>query len=132
MTIFTKIINGEIPCYKIYEDEFVFAFLDINPINLGHTLIVPKIEIDKIYDLDDQHYLAIFKAAQIISKAIEKATDCQRVCTWTEGFEVPHAHYHICPFYSPDGEFWVKRGVPLPKTEMEKIQTSIIEELTII
>jgi len=129
MTIFTKIINGEIPCYKIYEDELVFAFLDINPINPGHTLIIPKIEVDKIYDLDEKYYQAIFKAAQKISKAIQSATNCPRVCTWTEGFEVPHAHYHVCPFYHESGEFWSKRGSPISQEEMISIQARIIEKL---
>ena len=130
MTIFTKIINGEIPCYKIYEDELVFAFLDINPINPGHTLVVPKIEVDKIYELEEKYYLAIFKAAKKISKAIELATNCPRICTWVEGFEVPHAHYHICPFYSSSEEFWVKRGVAISAAEMVEIQGRILEKMT--
>ena len=130
MTIFTKIINGEFPCYKIYENELVFAFLDINPINPGHTLIVPKIEVDKIYELEEKYYLAIFKAAQKISKAIELATNCPRVCTWAEGFEVAHAHYHICPFYTPNGEFWVKRGVTISTAEMVEIQGRILDKVT--
>ena len=132
MTIFTKIINGEIPCYKIYEDELVFAFLDINPINPGHTLIVPKVEVDKIYDLDESYYQAIFKAAKKISKAIESATKALRVCAWVEGFEVPHAHYHICPFYNESGEFWSKLGSPISKEEMLDMQTNVTKYLAII
>ncbi len=128
MTIFTQIINGEIPCYKIYEDELVFAFLDINPINLGHTLIVPKIEVDKIYDLDQDYYQAIFKAAQNISKAIRNATNCLRVCSWAEGFQVPHAHYHLCPFYEV-ADFGQKKPLPRTEAEMLEIQAKILANL---
>lgn len=96
-TIFTKIIHGEIPSYKIYEDDFVFAFLDVFPQQDGHTLIVPKSEIDHFSDLDDVTSDAMFRAAKKISKAITKATNCKRVCASFVGYEVPHCHFHLIP-----------------------------------
>jgi histidine triad (HIT) family protein len=98
-TIFEKIIAGEIPCEKIYEDENYFVFLDIKPINLGHTLIVPKKAIDYIFDLDKETYLGLFETATKIAPAIQKATNCVRVGMAVEGFGVPHAHLHIIPLF---------------------------------
>lgn len=80
-SIFTKIINGEIPSFKIYEDEYVFAFLDIYPVQPGHTLIVPKVEVDYFVDVPEPYYSAVFQAAKKIAPALQQATDCQRVCT---------------------------------------------------
>jgi len=102
MTIFTKIIQGQIPCYKIYENDHVFAFLDIKPHNLGHTLIVPKIEIDYFVDVPEPYYSEVFKAAKKISKAIDRATNCKRVGTIIAGFDVAHFHYHLIPMFDRD------------------------------
>lgn len=99
-TIFTKIIQGEIPSYKIYEDDFVFAFLDVFPQQNGHTLIVPKSEIDHFSDLDDATSDAMFRAAKKISKAITKATNCKRVCASFVGYEIPHCHFHLIPTHN--------------------------------
>lgn len=96
-SIFTKIINGEIPSYKIFEDEYTYAFLDINPINLGHTLVIPKIEVDYFVDVPEPYYSAVFKTAKVVSKAIHEATGCERVATVIAGFDVPHFHYHLIP-----------------------------------
>lgn len=96
-TIFTKIIKGEIPCYKIAEDEDFFAFLDINPNAKGHTLCIPKREVDKIMDLDEATYMGLMAFSRKIGKAIEAAMDCQRVGMTVIGLEVPHVHVHLIP-----------------------------------
>ena len=97
-TVFTKIINGEIPSYKIYEDEICYAFLDNNPETLGHTLVVPKIEVDKIYDLDEETYLHLFKIAKKLAKNMEEKLNA-RVIFKVIGVDVPHAHIHLIPYY---------------------------------
>ncbi len=96
-TIFSRIINGEIPCYKIAEDERYFAFLDINPIKKGHTLVIPKVETDYIFDLDDQTFSGLMLFAKKVALAIEKAIPCRRVGVAVMGMEVPHAHIHLIP-----------------------------------
>jgi len=96
-SVFTKIINGEIPCYKIYEDETVFAFLDNNPEAKGHTLVVPKIEVNKIYDLDDETYTHLWLVAKKIAKNMEEKLDT-RILFKVIGVDVPHAHIHLVPY----------------------------------
>ena len=96
-SIFTKIINGEIPCYKIAEDENFFAFLDINPNARGHTLCIPKIEVDKIMDLDEHAYMGLMAFSRKVGKAIEAAIACKRVGMTVIGLEVPHVHVHLIP-----------------------------------
>ena len=96
-SIFTKIINGEIPCYKIAEDDDFFAFLDINPNAKGHTLCVPKKEVDKIMDLDEDTYLGLMSFARKVGRALEEAIPCKRVGMTVIGLEVPHVHVHLIP-----------------------------------
>ncbi len=96
-SIFTKIINGEIPSYKIAEDDNFFAFLDINPNAKGHTLCVPKKEVDKIMDLDEETYMGLMAFSRKVGKAIEAAIDCKRVGMTVIGLEVPHVHVHLIP-----------------------------------
>jgi histidine triad (HIT) family protein len=96
-SIFTKIINGEIPSYKIAEDEHFYSFLDINPNAAGHALVIPKKEVDKIFDLDELEYIALMQFAYKIAKAIEKSVPCKRVGIAVIGLEVPHAHVHLIP-----------------------------------
>ncbi|MCF6307159.1 MAG: HIT family protein [Flavobacteriaceae bacterium] len=96
-SIFTKIINGEIPCYKVAEDEHFFAFLDINPNTKGHTLCVPKKEVDKLLDLDEETYLGLLKFSRKVGLAIEKTVVCDRVGMTVIGLEVPHVHVHLIP-----------------------------------
>lgn len=96
-TIFTKIIQGEIPSFKIYEDEYTYAFLDIHPVQFGHTLVVPKTEVDNFLSLDEPYYTALFQTAKKVSTAIQQATGCARICTALVGYEVPHVHYHLIP-----------------------------------
>ncbi len=99
-TIFTRIINGEIPCYKIAEDDRYFAFLDINPLKTGHTLIVPKQEIDYIFDLDDDYLKGMIVFSKKVAAAIKKACPCNRIGIAILGLEVPHAHIHLVPMDS--------------------------------
>ncbi len=96
-SIFTKIINGEIPCYKIAEDNDFFAFLDINPNAKGHTLCIPKKEVDKVLDLDEATYMGLMAFSRKIGMAIEAAIDCKRVGITVIGLEVPHVHVHLIP-----------------------------------
>jgi len=96
-TIFTKIINGEIPCFKVAEDENYFAFLDINPLKAGHTLVVPKSEIDYIFDLDDDQLSGMIIFSKQVAAAIKSAFPCNRIGVAILGLEVPHAHIHLVP-----------------------------------
>jgi len=96
-SIFTKIINDEIPSYKIAEDDNYFAFLDINPLKKGHTLVIPKTEVDYLFDLDDDVLAGMMKFSKKIAKAIDKSIDCKRVGVVVLGMEVPHAHIHLIP-----------------------------------
>tara|TARA_B100000508_G_C11451960_1_gene274588 strand:+ start:1103 stop:1492 length:390 start_codon:yes stop_codon:yes gene_type:complete len=96
-SIFTKIIEGEIPCYKVAEDEHFIAFLDINPNAKGHTLCVPKQEINKIFEMEEDHYLALMKFSHKVAQALEKTVDCKRVGMAVVGLEVPHVHVHLIP-----------------------------------
>jgi histidine triad (HIT) family protein len=97
-TIFTKIIRGEIPCHKIAENECYFAFLDIRPIRPGHTLVIPKVEVDKFFDMDADLLGGIMSFAKPIANVLEKIVPCQRVGVMVAGLEVPHAHVHLIPF----------------------------------
>lgn len=99
-SIFTRIIKGEIPCYKIAEDERFFAFLDINPLSKGHTLVIPKVEIDYLFDLDEELLGDMMKFARKVARAIDQTMDCKRVGIAVLGLEVPHAHIHLCPINS--------------------------------
>jgi len=96
-SIFTKIINGEIPSYKIAEDEDFYAFLDINPNAIGHTLVIPKKEVDKLFDLDSEMYISLLQFAYKVAKALEKTIACNRIGMTVVGLEVPHAHIHLIP-----------------------------------
>lgn len=96
-SIFTKIIEGEIPCYKVAEDDHFIAFLDINPNAKGHTLCVPKKEINKIFEMEEDHYLALMKFSHKVAQALEKTVDCKRVGMAVVGLEVPHVHVHLIP-----------------------------------
>lgn len=123
-TIFTKIINGEIPCYKIAEDDSFLAFLDINPNAKGHTLCIPKTEVDKILDLDEDTYVGLMQFSRKVGKAIEQAIDCKRVGITVIGLEVPHTHVHLIPLNSmKDATFQQK--VSLNNDEFEAIAEKI-------
>ncbi|MCX6280948.1 MAG: HIT family protein [Bacteroidetes bacterium] len=96
-SIFTRIVNGEIPCFKIAEDEHYLAFLDINPLQEGHTLVIPKQEINYIFDIENELHAGLWNFAKTVGKAIEKVVECQRIGITVIGLEVPHAHIHLIP-----------------------------------
>jgi len=123
-SIFTKIINGEIPCYKIAEDERFFAFLDINPNAKGHTLCVTKKEVDKILDLDEETYMGLMAFSRKVGKAIEAAIPCQRVGMTVIGLEVPHVHVHLIPLNSMSNATFQSK-VSMSEEEFEKVAESI-------
>ena len=123
-TIFTKIIKGEIPCYKIAEDENYFALLDINPVQKGHTLVVPKIEDDYIFHLDDQTLAGLMLFSKKVAKAIEKAVPCKRISVAVVGLEVPHTHVHLIPI-SQEKDLNFAQKQQLDPSEMEKIAENI-------
>lgn len=128
MSVFTKIISGELPSYKIHEDDLTYSFLALDQVNLGHTLVVPKEEINHWFDVPESAYLRIAINAQKIAKAIKNATDCPRVGTMVAGFEVPHYHLHLIPAWSiPDLDF--KRAKRYSENEMKEIQKKIISHL---
>jgi histidine triad (HIT) family protein len=129
MSIFTKIINGEIPSYKIAENDKFFAFLDIFPLVKGHVLVVPKIEVDKIFDVDDAVLADWLVFAKPIAKAIEKAFDCNRCGISVIGLEVPHAHMHLMPISHPDDMNFTKPKLKLSEQELQDIRQRIIEAL---
>ena len=123
-SIFTKIVNGEIPAYKIAEDDNYLAFLDVNPNAKGHTLCIPKQEIDKIFDMDDELYLGLMKFSKKIAIALEKTVPCKRVGIAVVGLEVPHAHVHLIPLNHMD-EMRFHDKVSLSKEEFEALAKSI-------
>jgi len=96
-SIFTKIVNGEIPCYKVAEEEQFLAFLDVNPNAVGHTLCIPKQEIDKFFDMDEELYLGLMRFSKKVAAALEKTVPCERIGMAVIGLEVPHAHVHLIP-----------------------------------
>lgn len=123
-TLFTKIISGEIPCYKVAESEEFFAFLDINPKAKGHTLVVPKREVDYLFDMEDDELARMMTFAKKIAAAIRKAFPCPKVGIAVLGLEVPHAHIHLIPLES-EATFYVKEGVQLSGKEFEEVATAI-------
>lgn len=101
-SIFTKIINGEIPGYKIYEDEYVCAILDINPIQKGHVLVIPKQEADQLFELDEVMFDKMMHRVRYMAQVIKGKTNCKRVCVFVEGYGVPHVHVHLVPTNKPE------------------------------
>lgn len=128
-TIFSKIIAGEIPCYKVAEDEKNFAFLDINPVNKGHVLVVPKTENDYIFNLSDDDYQSLTMFARRVAKAIDKALPCKRVGVAVIGLEVPHAHIHLIPIVEEKDMYFDKQKLTLPADEMQSIADAIAKEM---
>lgn len=123
-TIFTKIVNGEIPSYKITEDANFLAFLDVNPNAKGHTLCIPKQEINKIFDMDDELYLGLMQFSKKVAIALEKTVPCKRVGMAVVGLEVPHAHVHLIPLNEMD-EMRFHNKVSLTKEEFEDLAKNI-------
>jgi histidine triad (HIT) family protein len=128
-TIFTKIINREIPSYTIAEDEQFFAFLDINPLAEGHTLVIPKEETDYIFDLDEETIKGLFAFARRVAKAIEKVVECKKIGIAVIGLEVPHAHVHLVPINGVYDIDFRKPKLKLSKEEFENLARKIRAEL---
>ncbi len=129
MTIFTKIALGEIPSYKVAENEDFYAFLDINPMAKGHTLVIPKkTEEDYIFNLDDETYIGLMSFAKKVAQAIEKAIDCKRVAVMVLGLEVPHTHIHLVPINKESDLSLSNPKLSLTSDEMAKIAESIREK----
>ncbi len=128
MSIFTKIINGEIPSYKVAENDKFYAFLDINPNAKGHTLVVPKKEVNKLFDLDEETYNELMSFSRKIAIAIEKVIPCKRIGMSVIGLEVPHVHVHLIPLQKMEDIQFIKKVTLEPK-EFEAIANAISENL---
>lgn len=128
-TIFSRIVKGEIPCYKIAENERFFAFMDINPVALGHTLVIPKREEDYIFNLGDEELGAMMVFAKKVAKALEKAVPCKRIGVAVIGLEVPHAHIHLIPITQEDDMDFKKEHVHMSEDEFREVQKRIVENL---
>ncbi len=126
MTIFSRIIAGEIPSYKCAEDDRFYAFLDINPVAKGHTLVVPKQEVDYLFDLDDETLAAMTVFAKRVAKAIQQAFPCRKVGMAVLGLEVNHAHIHLIPLQSEGDMDFRKEKLQLPAEEMQAIAAKIL------
>ena len=129
MTIFSRIIAGEIPCYKIAENEKFIAFLDISPVKEGHTLVIPKVEVDKLFDVPDEYLADLLVFAKPIAKAIEKVTGCNRVSIVTVGLEVPHAHVHLIPMNRTSDMDLAAPKLKLTPAGFEAIKNKIVANL---
>ena len=127
-SIFTKIVNREIPCYKIAEDENYLAFLDVNPNTTGHTLCIPKQEINKIFDMEEDLYLGLMKFSRKVAKALEKTVECKRIGVAVVGLEVPHVHVHLIPLHDMD-DMRFQRKVSLTNEEFEELTKAIQSNL---
>lgn len=128
-SIFSRIIAGEIPCYKVAEDDNYFAFLDISPVAEGHTLVVPKHEIDYLFDLSDAEYSGLTLFAKRVAEAIRKAVPCQRVGVAVIGLEVPHAHIHLVPIQRESDMNFFREKLSLSPERMKAIADAIAAEM---
>ncbi|MDD6778505.1 MAG: HIT family protein [Bacteroidales bacterium] len=128
-SIFSRIVAGEIPCYKVAEDEKYFAFLDINPVAKGHTLVIPKHEVDYIFDLDDEEYAGLMAFAKKVAAAMRKVMPCKRIGVAVLGMEVPHTHVHLVPLNKESDMNFFKEKLSLPAEEMAEIARKIAQAL---
>lgn len=128
-SIFSRIVVGEIPCYKVAEDDHYFAFLDISPLAKGHTLVIPKKEVDYIFDLDDETYQGLQLFTKKVATALKKAVPCQRVGVAVLGMEVPHTHIHLIPLQKESDMLFNKPRLELPAEEMKQIANAIQQNL---
>ena len=127
-SIFTKIVNGEIPCYKVAEDEHHLAFLDVMPIAKGHTLVIPKKEVDLIFDLDEEEYKNLWAFAQKVAKKLKAAVPCVRVGVAVVGLEVPHAHIHLVPMNEIKDLNFMNERLNFTPEEYQEIQQEIVKQ----
>ena len=128
-SIFSRIVAGEIPCYKVAEDDRFFAFLDISPVAKGHTLVIPKQEVDYIFDLDDETYNGLMAFVRKVARALEGAVECKRVGVAVMGLEVPHAHVHLIPITTEGDMNFFREKLSLPAEEMTAIAARIAEKM---
>ncbi|HSN58006.1 MAG TPA: HIT family protein [Clostridiaceae bacterium] len=124
-SIFTRIINGEIPCYKVAEDDRFIAFLDVRPLKPGHTLVVPKREVDYIFDLDEETLVAMMVFARKIALAMKEVIDCRRIGVAVLGLEVPHAHIHLIPLTRETDMLFTNPRVPVTDEENKRLAKTI-------
>lgn len=127
-SIFTKIVNGEIPCYKVAEDEHHLAFLDVMPIAKGHTLVIPKKEVDLIFDLDEEEYKNLWAFAQKVAKKLKAAVPCVRVGVAVVGLEVPHVHIHLVPMNEIKDLNFMNERLKFTPEEYQEIQQEIVKQ----
>jgi histidine triad (HIT) family protein len=128
-SIFTRIIQGEIPCYKIAESDDFLAFLDIRPLSRGHALVIPKAEIDYLFDLDDDLLARMIKFAKPVAKAIESSVDCKRIGVSVIGLEVPHAHIHLIPINGIFDMDFSREPIKMTGEDLEELATQIAAKL---
>ncbi len=128
-SIFTKIVNGDIPCYKVAETDHFLAFLDINPNAKGHTLCIPKKEVDKIFDLDEDTYNGLMAFSRKVAMAIEKTVDCKRIGMSVIGLEVPHVHVHLIPLHTMEDARFTTKVSSLSSEEFEALAKAINSNL---
>jgi len=129
MSVFSKIISGDIPSYKIAENENFLAFLDVYPLVKGHVLVVPKTQVDNLFDLPEKYLSEILLFAKPVAKAIERSFDCNRCGISVIGLEVPHAHMHLVPLNSANDLNFTKKKLSLSEEEMKRIQKKIVDNL---
>ncbi len=129
-SIFTRIVKGEIPCFKVAEDDHYLAFLDISPLAKGHTLVIPKQEVDYIFDLDDQSYTGLFRFAKKVAKAIKEVVPCTKIGIAVIGLEVPHTHVHLVPINDVGDLDFKREKLSLPKEEMEALCQAIQSKIS--
>ncbi|MBW7844658.1 MAG: HIT family protein [Bacteroidia bacterium] len=128
-TIFTKIVKGDIPCYKVAETADYLAFLDVRPVAVGHTLVIPKKEVDYIFDMDDEHFAGLHLFAKIVARAVKKVIPCKRIGVAVVGLEVPHTHIHLIPINTIGDINFEKERVQITPEQFEKIASDIRKEL---